>query len=114
MAKTQVESIKNLIEKFQYQTVPPYEKLEESYFNLYMKQFEGYDDLIDAFRLENKFNNTMFFFFSAIVLFFLTGLFPYISIFDHSLSDFSVPSMIIGVISVIFACYQIIQISRRV
>lgn len=114
MAKAQVDSIRSLIEKHRLSTSPPYNKLEEHYTNLFKKQFEGLPKWVEALRLESWLSNTMFLFFIAIALFLATGVFPYIYILEHSLSDFSIPSMISGVIVVIIASYRIYQIGKRI
>lgn len=116
MAKAQVASFRNLVENqsLQLSTSSPYNKLEEYYTDLYKKQFDGLDMITEALRLESWLNNTMFLFFIAITLFLVTGIFPYISILEYSLSEFSVPSMISGVIAVIIASFRIYQIGKRV
>jgi len=114
LAKNQVDGFKALVQKYGSFPFPPYDKLEEFYCDLYKKQFEGLDDIAEAWRIENFLNNAMFFFFVAIALFLFTGIFPYISISDYSLSGFSVPSMISGVIAVIIACLRIYQIGKKV
>jgi len=114
MAKIQVDSFKNIFEKYSNRPTPPYDELEKLYFNLHKKEFEGLDGIVEGLRLENFLYNAMFFFFVAIALFLFTGIFPYISISDYSLSGFSVPSMISGVIAVIIACLRIYQIGKKV
>lgn len=117
MAKAQVNSLRNFMEKMsspKLPATPPYNKLEEYYTNLFKKQFEGLDKIAEALRLESWLSNTMFLFFVAITLFLATGVFPYISIMEYSLSGFSVPSMISGVIAVIIASFRIYQIGKRV
>lgn len=114
MAKAQVDSFKNLIEKHLNRPTPPYDELEKYYFNLHKKEFEGLDGIVEALRIENLLYNAMFFFFVAIALFLFTGVFPYIFISDYSLSGFSTPSMISGVIAVIIACIRIYQIGKKV
>lgn len=112
-AKNQVEGLKALIENYGSFPFPPLDKLEEYYCDLYKKQFEGIDDIADVFRLENLLNNTMFFFFGAIALFLLAGVFPYISTSQFTLEGFSVPSMVGGVIATIMACFRIYQIGKE-
>jgi hypothetical protein len=112
MGKNQVEGFKALIQRYESSSFPPYDKLEEFYCDLYKKQFEGLDDITEALKLENFLNNTMFFFFSAIALFLLAGVFPYISTSEFTLAGFSVPSMIGGVIATIMACFRIYQIGK--
>ena len=114
MAKAQVDSFRSLIEKYSYQATPPWDEIEKHYSNLYKKQFNGLDNIAEALRLENLLSNTMFFFFTAIALFLFTGVFPYISISDFSLSVFSIPSMISGVVAIIMACFRIYQMGKRV
>ncbi len=112
MAKNQVDGFKALIQKYGTSEIPPYDKFEEYYCDLYKKQFEGLDDITEALRLENFLNNTLFFFFSAIALFLLAGIFPYVATSDFTLAGFSVPSMIGGVIATIMACFRIYQIEK--
>lgn len=114
LAKNQIDGLKSLIQKYGSSPLPPFDKLEEYYCELYKKQFEGLDDIAEVFRLENFLNNTMFFFFSAIALFLLAGVFPYISTSEFTLAGFSVPSMVGGVIATIMACFRIYQIGKRV
>ena len=116
IAKAQVTDFRNLIERQspQLSTIPPYDRLEEYYTDLYKKQFEGLDRIAEAMRLENWLSNTMLLFFIAIALFFATGVFPYISVLEYSLSGFSVPSMISGIIAVMTASFRIYQIGKKV
>lgn len=114
IAKAQVTELRNLIEKYPFSTNPPYDKLEEYYTDLYKKQFDGLDKIAEAMRLENWLSTTMLLFFIAITLFFVTGVFPYVSILEYSLSGFSIPSMISGVIAIVIAVFRIYQISRKV
>ncbi len=114
MAKIQTDDLKKLIEKYFNQPIPPYDELQKYYSTLYKKQFDGLDDISEALKLENLLSNTMFLFFVAASLSLLTGLFPYISITDFSLSAFSIPSMIFGVIATIMACFGIYQMGKKV
>ena len=114
IAKAQVNGLKSLIEKHSYRATPPYDEIEEYYSNLHKKQFNGLDGIAEALRLENLLNNTMFLFFTAIALFLFTGVFPYISISDFSLSVFSIPSMISGVVAITMACFRIYQMGKKV
>lgn len=111
-AKNQVEGFKTLIQEYGNSLIPTYDKLEEYYCDLYKKQFEGIDNIIEASRLENFLNNTMFFFFTAIALFLLAGVFPYIATSEFTLAGFSVPCMIGGAIATIMACFRIYQIGK--
>jgi len=112
MAKHQVDGLKSLTEKYGNLQSLPYDKLEEYYCDLYKKQFDGLDDISEALRLENYLNNTMFLFFSAITLFSLAGVFPYISTSEFTLAGFSVPTMVGGVIATIMASFRIYQIGK--
>lgn len=114
MAKTAVDELKRLVEKPLASMTPPYDEIETMYTNLYKKQFDGIDNIAEAMRLENWLSNSMFLFFVAIALFLFAGVFPYISIADNSLSGFSVPSMISGVIATIVASFRIYQIGKKV
>ena len=99
--------------QYQVSISPPDKELEEYYSELYKKQFEGLDKIAEALRLESWLSNTMFLFFVAISLFLATGVFPYLSILEYSLSTFSLPSMISGVIAVIIASFRIYQIGKK-
>ena len=114
MAKAQVNGLRNLITKYSSQTNPPYNAIEKYYESLSMKQFDGIEKIVEAMKLENWLSNVMFFFFVAITLFLATGVFSYLSILEYSLSTFSLPSMISGVIAVIIASFRIYQIGKRV
>ncbi len=111
MAQDQVDNIRK-IDELRSRPVPPYDEIKTIYTELYKRQFNGIEDVNEAFRLEDYLNNTMFFFFVAIALFLFTGVFPYINILNYSFSVFSIPSMISGVISVIIACYRIYKIGK--
>jgi len=113
LAKAQIDGLKDLIERYPHQSNPPYDEIEKYYSTLYVKQFDGLGGIAQALRLENFLNNTMFLFFVAVTLFLFTGLSPYISISDFSLSVFSIPSMISGVIAAIMACFRIYQIGKE-
>ena len=111
VAQDSVDGIKE-IDELRSRPSPPYDEMKTIYTEMYKKQFNGVDDLLEASRLEDYLNNTMFFFFVAIALFLFTGIFPYINILNYSFSVFSIPSMISGVISVIIACYRIYKIGK--
>jgi hypothetical protein len=114
MAKTVVDELKRLIEKPLASVTPPYNEIEMMYTNLYKKQFDGIDNIVEAMKLENWLSNSTFLFFVASALWLFAGIFPYISIGDSSLSGFSIPSIISGVIATIIASFRIYQIGKKV
>ena len=55
----------------------------------------------------------MFLFFVAITLFLASGVFPQLCILEYSLSTFSLPSIISGVIAGVVASFRIYQIDKK-
>jgi hypothetical protein len=114
VAKNYMEGFKNLEKKYPDDKEPSPEDFQALIKNNMMKQFDGIEVLFQTLDLRFLLNITMLLWFIAITLFMVTGMFPYVSIGEFSLSGFSVPSMIAGTIAVIFACYGVYKISRKV
>jgi len=114
LAKFTTEELQKFIVKHGDEREPPLDALQEYYKSLYLKQFDGIETITEALSLNNLLNSTILLFLIAIALFLVTGVFPYISIAEYSLLEFCVPSLISGTIAVIFACFGIYKISKKV
>lgn len=114
MAKDYVERFDNLAKKYPNGKEPPNDELQECIKSSAMKQFDWMKIIFEALDLRFLLNLIMLLWFIAIALWMATGMFPYISIAEISLSGFSIPSMIAGTIAVIFACFGIYRISRKI
>jgi len=114
IAKNYMEGLKNLEKKHPGDKEPSPEDFQEFIKSNVMRQFDGTEIILQGLDLRVLLNITMLLWFIAITLFMVTGMFPYVSIGEFSLSGFSVPSMIAGTIAVIFACYGVYKISRKV
>lgn len=114
IAKNYMEGLKSLEKKYPGDKEPSPEDFQEFIKSNVMRQFDGTEIILQGLDLRVLLNITMLLWFIAITLFMVTGMFPYVSIGEFSLSGFSVPSMIAGTIAVIFACYGVYKISRKV
>lgn len=109
VAKFNVERLKRFIETYGQQATPPYDKLEEFYTDLYKKELETVDVIVSAERPSRWLDDSLKCFISSIILFFVAGV---LSLPQISLSEYSVPTLLVGSLMVIVAALQIYRVTK--
>jgi hypothetical protein len=101
-AKFIVDNFKKLTES------PSYNKLEEFYYSMYMKQFETAKMIITAEKPQRWLDDSLKCFTLAIIFFFVTGVSACTSFPEY----YFLPTFIAGVMAVVYAVIQIYRISK--
>jgi hypothetical protein len=107
LAEFNIERLREFLQLYGSQSIPPYEKLKEMYQKIYKNELEAIDMLVNAEKPSRWLNNALLSFVIAIILFFICGVLSYTPFFT-----FSFPTLLVGIIMVIVGAVEIYRIMR--